>query len=131
MKENMNNLQDIMTVAYDAFNIFPNRPIVMIDTTTLFTYGSIGITAIILAVATIYDEEPETEPETESDLANNNSTETPSEIKESSPESSYVSQLVSPSPAPSPENTESVGGKKNGKGKKDKNKKKRTKRNRR
>jgi hypothetical protein len=120
MKENMNNLQDIMTVAYDALNIFPNRPIVMIDTPTLFTYGSIGITAIILAVATIYDEEPE------SDLANNNSTETPSERNESS----YASQLVSPSPAPYPENTESVGGKKNGKSKKDKNKKKRTKRNR-
>lgn len=124
MKENMNNLQDFMTVAYDALNIFPNRPIVMIDTPTLFTYGSIGITAIILAVATIYDEDPEP------DLANNNSAETPSEIKESSTESSYVSQLLSPSPAPSPENTESVGGKKNGKGKKDKNKKKRTKRNR-
>lgn len=129
MKENMNNLQDFMTVAYDALNIFPNRPIVMIDTPTLFTYGSIGITAIILAVATIYDEEPETE----SDLANNNSTETPSETNESSPESSYASQLVSPSPTPSPENTESVGGKKigkNGKSKRDKNKKKRTKRNR-
>ena len=128
MKENMNNLQDFMTVAYDALNIFPNRPIVMIDTPTLFTYGSIGITAIILAVATIYDEEPETE----SDLANNNSTETPSETNESSPESSYAS-LLPQSFSPSPENTESVGGKKigkNGKSKKDKNKKKRTKRNR-
>ena len=121
----MNNLQDIMTAVYDAFDIFPNRPIVMIDTPTLFTYGSIGITAIILAVATIYDEEPKPE----SDLANNNSTKTPSEKNKSS-FASLLPQSFSPSPAPSPENTESVGGKKKGKGKKDKNKKKRTKRNR-
>jgi hypothetical protein len=123
MKENMNNMQDFMAAVYDTFNIFPNRPIVMIDAPTLFTYGSIGITAVILAVATIYDEEQE--PESESDLANNNSpNETSSEIKDSSPEESGAPE--SPQVV-SPQNQESVGGK-NRKSKN--NKKKRTKRNR-
>jgi hypothetical protein len=125
MKENMNNMQDFMAAVYDTFNIFPNRPIVMIDAPTLFTYGSIGITAVILAVATIYDEEPEQEQEPESDLANNNSpNETSSEIKDSSPDASRSPE--SPQVV-SPQNQESVGGK-NRKSKN--NKKKRTKRNR-
>jgi hypothetical protein len=112
-------MQDFMAALYDTFNIFPNRPIVMIDSPTLFTYGSIGITAVILAVATIYDEE------SESDLANNNSqNETSSEIKDSSPEASLAPE--SPQVV-SPQNQESVGGK-NRKSKN--NKKKRTKRNR-
>lgn len=57
MIENMNNMEDIMTKMYDSFNAFTNRPIIMVDNATLFTYGSILITTTILAVATIYDEE--------------------------------------------------------------------------
>lgn len=57
MIENMNNMEDIMTKMYDSFNAFTNRPIIMVDNATIFTYGSILITTTILAVATIYDEE--------------------------------------------------------------------------
>ena len=56
MIENMNNMEDIMTNIYDSFNVFTNRPIIMVDNATIFTYGSILITSTILAVATIYDE---------------------------------------------------------------------------
>ena len=57
MIENMNNMEDIMTNIYDSFNVLTNRPIIMVDNATLFTYGSILITTTILAVATIYDED--------------------------------------------------------------------------
>lgn len=56
MIENMNNMEDIMTKIYDAFNVFTNRPIIMVDNATFFTYGSIFITTTVLAIATIYDE---------------------------------------------------------------------------
>ena len=57
MIENMNNMEDIMTKIYDSFNAFTNRPIIMVDNATFFTYGSILITTTVLAVATIYDED--------------------------------------------------------------------------
>jgi hypothetical protein len=50
---------------YNFYKILTERSIDIIDTKTLLTYGMIGITTIVLAVATLYDEieENETEPE--------------------------------------------------------------------
>jgi hypothetical protein len=81
----------------------------MIDKNTLLTYGSIGLTAVILAVATIYDHDSENssenisnETESKTDLGN-----IVNDEKEDIPEkeSSFLPQL-SPSPT-----QESVGGK--------------------
>ncbi len=71
MIENMNNMEDIMTNMYDSFNVFTNRPIIMVDNATIFTYGSILITSTILAVATIYDEGVDDDDDDDDDESSN------------------------------------------------------------
>jgi hypothetical protein len=41
---------------YNFYKILTQRSIDIIDTKSLLTYGMIGITAVVLAVATLYDE---------------------------------------------------------------------------
>ena len=42
---------------YNFYKILTERSIDIIDTKSLLTYGMIGITTVVLAVATLYDEE--------------------------------------------------------------------------
>jgi hypothetical protein len=91
----------------------------MIDNNSLLTYGSIGLTAIILAVATIYDHDSENAPEnisneTESktDLgkftSNDEKNSQNSQNSQNSENTSSILPQLSPSPTQS---EESVGGK--------------------
>ena len=42
---------------YNFYKILTERSIDIIDTKSLLTYGMIGITTVVLAVATLYDQE--------------------------------------------------------------------------
>ena len=85
----------------------------MIDNNSLLTYGSIGLTAIILAVATIYDHDSENAPEnisneTESKTDLGKFTSNYEKKSQNSENTSSILPQLSPSPTQS---EESVGGK--------------------
>lgn len=85
----------------------------MIDNNSLLTYGSIGLTAIILAVATIYDHDSENAPEnisneTESKTDLGKFTSNDEKKSQNSENTSSILPQLSPSPTQS---EESVGGK--------------------
>ena len=84
---------------YNFFNTLSDRSLDIIDTKTLVTYGMIGVTCVVLAVATLYDE---IEEEASTDM------EEPEELK--------------------PEEEPTTGGKKSNKSNKKLNKKRKTKR---
>lgn len=52
---------------YNFYKILTERSIDIIDTKSLLTYGMIGITTVVLAVATLYDENEEPNAENEAD----------------------------------------------------------------
>jgi hypothetical protein len=89
----MNNMEDIMTNIYDSFNVLTNRPIIMVDNATIFTYGSILITTTILAVATIYDEgvDDDDEDVDDDDEPNNTSNQISPSTNEISPSTNEIS----------------------------------------
>ena len=64
---------------YNFFKILTQRSPDIIDSKTLLTYGMIGITTIVLAVATIYDdnEESASEPEPEQSIFSSQPEESP------------------------------------------------------
>jgi len=86
MIENMTNM-------YDSFNVLTNRPIIMVDNATLFTYGSILITTTVLAVATIYDEgvDDDDEDVDDDDEPNNTSNQMSDSTNEISPSTNEMS----------------------------------------
>jgi len=48
---------------YNFYKILTERSIDIIDTKSLLTYGMIGITTVVLAVATLYDQEEDSNNE--------------------------------------------------------------------
>jgi len=48
---------------YNFYKILTERSIDIIDTKSLLTYGMIGITTVVLAVATLYDQEEDEQNE--------------------------------------------------------------------
>lgn len=50
---------------YNFFNTLSDRSLDIIDTKTLVTYGMLGVTCVVLAVATLYDEIEEEKEESE------------------------------------------------------------------
>ena len=48
---------------YNFYKILTERSIDIIDTKSLLTYGMIGITTVVLAVATLYDQEEDAKNE--------------------------------------------------------------------
>jgi hypothetical protein len=102
MIENMNNMEDIMTNIYDSFNVLTNRPIIMVDNATIFTYGSILITTTILAVATIYDEgvdddDEDVDDDDEPNNTSNQMSDSTNEMRPSTNEISPSTNEISPS----------------------------------
>jgi len=79
---------------YNFFKILTERSIDIIDTKSLLTYGMIGITTVVLAVATLYDEIEEEDKNEENILNIMNSTNTENLENEVSPENEVENKSV-------------------------------------